>query len=503
MFSLKPQLSLAVCCLVTSCCNHAAVPYQSLSNSSSNHGYQVNIVEAVKDCEHFKVQTLLTAGHGTKQFDADCRTPLDWAVIRCDLAMVRLLVSHGADVNAVDCNTYWTPLHWAAGTGMEFVTPQELSRVYSNIKNSQTNSIACWSDIAELLLDSGARLNSNGTYGGPLHIAVRVGNIGMVDLLLSRGADPNAPSGVGGATPVFLASSAGDVDIVKKLLARGADLRLKIASGDCPIHAAARTGSLEVVMELVSKGVNINEKGQLGATPLHWAAGNNRATVVSWLLENGADVDAFTDDGETPLYWAASRGGSAETARLILDKGARFGPLADESRHRSRTPLHEAALRGDLELIKVLLARGADAGASDADGKTVFMEAVGSGNLDLVKLLIQKGVRINDSNKTGRTSLMAAVTANHKAIVEFLIESGMALSAKDNNGDTALHIAAQRGLGEIVELLVSNGADVNAANNSGETPLDQVPGSSKEVRRFIRERGGNAGKAQGIRGKSE
>ncbi len=101
--------------------------------------------------------------------------------------------------------------------------------------------------------------------------------------------------------------------------------------------------------------------------------------------------------------------------------------------------------------------------------------AASKGNLEVVKLLLQRGANINTANSAGNTPLHLAVLNGHKEIVEFLVEEKADINKMNNNGQTVLHCAVARvdikGITEIVEFLLHRGAAVDLPDNDGDTPL--------------------------------
>ncbi|MFC1781793.1 ankyrin repeat domain-containing protein, partial [Planctomycetota bacterium] len=137
--------------------------------------------------------------------------------------------------------------------------------------------------------------------------------------------------------------------------------------------------------------------------------------------------------------------------------------------------LQEAASIGDINLVLSLLEQGigVDSWGYDAIQKTALHRAALSGHKEIIKLLIARGAQIDIRDDwPGSTALSYAAGKGHKEIVEFLIDAGADVNVKDKEGQTALHQAAIQGYKDIVELLLDRNADVNAKNNNGQTPFD-------------------------------
>ena len=102
---------------------------------------------------------------------------------------------------------------------------------------------------------------------------------------------------------------------------------------------------------------------------------------------------------------------------------------------------------------------------------TVIDWAMRNGRIDILDVLIAKGADINDKNKDGETLLNIATNGSRYLIVKYLVSNGADINARDRYGDAPLHTAIRNGSQLIVEYLVSIGADINAKNKDGLTPL--------------------------------
>ena len=125
----------------------------------------------------------------------------------------------------------------------------------------------------------------------------------------------------------------------------------------------------------------------------------------------------------------------------ISRKKSKSKCLQLENAPHGLTPLHEAAVRGDIKIAAALVSAGAD---------------------------------INMKNRNGQTPLlwhMAICSTTNIEIVNFLVSQGADVNAKDNMGFAPIHEAAIRGKREVVDFFISNGADYNMKNDYGETPL--------------------------------
>ena len=118
-----------------------------------------------------------------------------------------------------------------------------------------------------------------------------------------------------------------------------------------------------------------------------------------------------------------------------------------------RTPLHWAAYEKNLEIIQLLIEKGADVNAIDNDGNTPLQSAVNSGNLEIAKLLLKHGAEVNAIDIRGRTPLHRAIIKGHLATAQLLIANGADVTAKDKYGYTPFDRAVQSGNLELAKLL--------------------------------------------------
>jgi RNA polymerase sigma factor (sigma-70 family) len=243
-----------------------------------------------------------------------------------------------------------------------------------------------------------------------LAVAALAGQTAVVQLLLARGAHLATPLAAG-VSPIALAAIEGRTEVVPVLLGGGVRV---------DIFAAAATGDAERVTTFVrSHPAVVGERTFDGKTPLHFCRGVEVAQV---LLTAGADIDAVDDSGHTPLQWISNTGKYKAVCRYLIAQGAKaevsdifwacsYGDVlgvlkfleADASLvharrpagpgiHASwvgRTPLHEAAVRGEAEIGRLLIERGADVNArgGSPDATPLHVAAV-CGHRELVDLLL-------------------------------------------------------------------------------------------------------------------
>ncbi|CZR67067.1 uncharacterized protein PAC_16966 [Phialocephala subalpina] len=275
-----------------------------------------------------------------------------------------------------------------------------------------------------------------------------------------------------------------------------------------PLSWAAEGGQEEVVKHLLERGATLESKDKDGRAPLSWAAGSGHEAIVRLLLAKvaaleeieknigdrkplpragwqrllpGTKVESKRNDGRVRRYWLmsedrygrtplyrASMNGHIEVVKLLLEKGANVNAAIEDG----STPLHRASMNGHLESVKLLLEKGANVNTATKDGSTPLHRASYNGHLESVQLLLEKGANVNAATEDGLTPLHQASYNGHLESVKLLLEKGADVNAATRYRSTPLHRASYNGHLETVQLLLEKGANVNAAIRDGLTPLD-------------------------------
>src|SRR5688572_20622266 len=249
----------------------------------------------------------------------------------------------------------------------------------------------------------------------PLHHAAGFGALDSITFLLDNGADVNAKNRRG-STPLFWALH--DEAKVRLLVAHGAAVKIKQVEGRSPVYQTALLGNGNAILRfLLDNGGDPNAATLNGLTPLSAAALRGDVEAMRLLIDKGAAIDAKNGAGATALM-AAAANGSPSAVQLLLDKGA-DPTLATKL---GETALGNAAGAGNAATVKLLLDRGVDVNSRNSRGYSPLMLAAGSDAMsaDVVKLLLAKGADTRFSADYDETALMLASRRGNTAVTRLL-----------------------------------------------------------------------------------
>ncbi|NTW68149.1 MAG: hypothetical protein HGB21_17840, partial [Nitrospirae bacterium] len=249
----------------------------------------------------------------------------------------------------------------------------------------------------------------------PLFYAVKQRKPDLVDILLSKGADVNAPNPRSGETPLIAAIRNNDEPMVKRLLATGARPDQADNEGTTPLQWAIRKSKLTLVKTVTSEVGTGKVSGQPAAILEASAFGQNEA--LEYLLSIGSPVNARSARGETPLILAA-RFGHSETVRMLLDNQAEVNALDKDG----ASALTWAARMGRPAIVGALVDAGAALDPVDSASFSPLAHAVRLGHAEVVALLVARNADVNLKLPKGASMLYWA--AFQDKIAEQLYDTG-------------------------------------------------------------------------------
>lgn len=197
--------------------------------------------------------------------------------------------------------------------------------------------------------------------------------------------------------------------------------------------------------------------------------------VREFLKSNRSAATAFSSSGDTALHLAA-RNDHAEIVKVLLAAGA--NPNARNDNAMGETALHVSSQRGDstsrMSVLPLLIAAGGKVNLGDArEGSMPLHAALSNGNLTNASILLMSKANPNAADRSGRTPLFEAMHKDsiRRPAIQLLLSAGANPNLRGSDGQTPLHLAAFYGDEASVRMLFSVNSDVNARSKSGETPL--------------------------------
>lgn len=430
-------------------------------------------------------------------------TPLHAAIKLGQIDTVEILLSHGANINAVN--------------------GEDLNALQLAIAENQT-------DIAKFLIQNGADITAKNSIGfDALRLAAVKGKWEIIDILIKHGADVNIGQNTG-ETALLLAVENKHENCVEILLKHNADpsIPLKINTayhdkfsahvGHTPLHVAIKNNmASHIIHRLVDQIAAFKCLTETNSDPLLLAATVGYADLAEILIKKGHPINVISKSGATALI-LATENRNDKVVDVLLNYNADVSvKLKDNNDYHKNfyaevgdVALFLAIKLNYLEIAKAIMIQGIPHNTLLEMGAHPVILSVVTNQVEVLKLLIKKGGNVNARSHFSRASaLLLAVELNYEKILEILLnhnaDASLALEIESSyhrqfgltQGDTplsaairlgyqnivkklinkngldpqALRFAAKIGQTEMIELLIALGADIDAHDNTGETAL--------------------------------
>ncbi|XP_075437754.1 uncharacterized protein LOC142476069 [Ascaphus truei] len=484
------------------------------------------------------VKALLQKGAHVDARTKDHYTALHIAAENSKPQVVQTLLGFGAQVQLKGGKAQETPLHIAARIKDGEKVAEMLLKSGADVNVEQENGETAMHIAARhgnlkmitALIEEGGELTWQSKAGeNPLHTAVRHCHLPVVKAIVNYLANGKSredavvcvnQANKDGETPLHLAAAAKkdmvhsgeeDVKIIRTLIEYDGDFSCTTKlTFETPFHYCARVGNEDVLLEIIRQiGSNrmqpaVNKQAKNGWSPLLTAAEQGHTGVVKILLQNHARVDVFDEHGKAALHLAAENGHDQIADILLWHKAfvnakTKLGltPLhlcaqngfnhlvkllvdthlasIDAMSLTKRTPLHMAALSGQLDVCNSLLNMKADVNATDIQGQTPVHLAAENDHSEVVKLFLKdKPELVTSANMDGSTCAHIAAAKGSVAVIKELLKfnkTGVITARNKTNDSTPLHLAAAGGHAEVVKVLLETGASASDENGEGMTAI--------------------------------
>ncbi|CDW57769.1 PARP and WGR and Ank 2 domain containing protein [Trichuris trichiura] len=251
------------------------------------------------------------------------------------------------------------------------------------------------------------------------------------------------------------------------------------ASRITPLLCACINPNTHILEELIASEPEWNHVDEQKFGPLHYAMACKTSGPLEVLLSHGAVISRPNTCGDTPLHHGCIVG-RAENVQYLLDHLTKSScsPSLDILTRKNRkgfTALHEAVSNGHLDVVKVLCSFSCpvDVIASTVGGLKVtpLMVAAQKGYLDIAEYLIQRGADVNKRDHLKRSAIVHSALNGTAHVMSLLLRCGADGSLADSSGNTAVHYAAAYGWYHCLTLLQQANIPMNATNDWQLTPM--------------------------------
>ena len=391
----------------------------------------------IKACEGgncARAEQLLEEGANIEARDgSDRQTALVFAANRGHADVVRMLIAHGANINAQD-DKGWTALSEASYRGRHDVVEFLLEKGASTLLSTS------WLDSRE--------------YGNALFWCIESTHneyskkVSITELLLENNAEPEGHNDAR-QDALAIAKSRGYKEIVELLEKYRKERIAKL--NEYALLEAVRTQNLAGVKKYLEKKVSPNSLLPNGESILNYAVSAQNYGIVKLLLENGANPNVQNALGVT-AFMTAVKYGNEPIARLLMNSGT-------------------------------------NKNQRDNVGRTALFYAVENNSTSLLSAIVRDGANVNATDMYGMDAFLYACTQGNISACKFLLSNGADAATSDMYGVTALHIAAQKGLVQLARLILSDGsADIYAVDSVGNDVFYYAEkGGSRQIQMLLEE----------------
>lgn len=311
-----------------------------------------------------------------------------------------------------------------------------------------------------------SKLQTNYT---PLHLAIEMGNIHLIQFLLRLPTINVNTFTSTGFTGLHMAIRSNNLCIVKYLCEFSSiDLEATSSSVGTPLVYATLVSTSAILKTLIDHGADVNKTRSADCLNSLMLAIHNDKKEHSWILAESGICPLHRDIKHwNYLHYAATYNGSPELLRKLIEIGCDLNGITREG----MTPLHHAVISGSIDAVVIFVQMKADVHQTDENGLSALHYAAYQGLWEIVKVLLAAGSRPNKKTNSKVTPLHFAAKHDRYLVVEELLKCYVDVNALTLQCNTPLHYAACNGNEKMVDILLQNGADINIPNKDNDLPI--------------------------------
>ena len=344
---------------------------------------------------------------------------------------------------------------------------------------SESENLELEHKLVEDFIEKDIKLDENSN--SPLHNAAMTGKLEYVKILLNKKANVNVQNRRK-RTALHMASRIGHVGMVEQLLKdETINVDLQDFKGRTALHVATYHKHLEIVVKLLKSGAKVDVEDKVTNTPLCYISSKRMSKIQIRIALELLKYHKY------PLHAAVE-----ESCYPAIKKFLRDGMSPNVQNEEGDTPLHIVAQNMDIingPIVRDLLKYGAKVDMENYIHKTPLITAVEFARSDLIKKLVENGANVNHVQKeSGSTPLRYAIYKDNLKIFRLLLELGAKVKVPTNELSpiekvfmSPLHEACIIGRSEskakietrlrILQEVLQQGAEIDVVNKNGETPL--------------------------------
>ncbi len=439
------------------------------------YGFDAVVYAILEKTNNNTIKHLLSLeGNDVNKLTHDKRTYVFWAAYANNVELMKYLIANKARMDLKDSHNFSVST-FAAATGKDNTEIYDLCiqngidiKTDTDEHGANALLLAAGSlkdfNLIDYFVSKGIALQSRDHDGnGIFNYVAKGGNKELLQKLKNKGISVDKLNKKG-ENALFLATRGSrkgynSLEYFKYLESLGLDVNITNKDGNTPLHNLAYGNKdLNTFQYFLDKGVNPNQVNEEGNTVLMHATYRNTSDIVSLFANKTKNINHKNKDGNSALT-AAVAGNSKDVTSLILEKGGDIKIIDNKGNSLAYYLIESYSPRYQEDFKKkkaLLVEKGLNLNAVQADNNTLFHLAIDKNNLDLLKEISSLDIDINAKNNDGLTVLHKAVmSAKDTKIIEYLLSIGAKKSITTEFGETVFDLAKEN------EILSSKNIDIN------------------------------------------